>query len=324
MASGLLAFFDDISVILDDVAAMSKIAARKTAGIVGDDLAVNANVVVGIDPTRELPIVGKIALGSLLNKVVLIPLALALPTAAIHPLLMVGGAFLCYEALHKMMHKKDSDDQAHEEELLVAVRENGNDLMKVENQKVKGAIATDAVLSAEVIAVALGAVATAPLKVKALTLGVVGLVMTVGVYGLVAIIVKVDDLGMHLGRSTGAGSEFKKKLGAGLVASMPIFMKCLSVVGTVAMFTVGGGLLLHGMPLLEHGIEAVLGSHSRGLLATVVHFVTVVGIGMLAGLITMPLFQGLGRLFSRLKGSSDSPERTAAEAASEPPESERP
>lgn len=180
-ASGLLALLDDIALILDDVAAMSKLAARKTAGLVGDDLAVNANAVVGIDPSRELPIVGKIALGSLLNKAVLIPLALALPATAIIPLLMFGGAFLCYEAVHKVSHKKGPEDEAHRQALLAAIQTSPEALMKVENKKVWGAIGTDTILSAEVVAVALGAVAQAPLLTKAFTLSVVGLGMAVGV-----------------------------------------------------------------------------------------------------------------------------------------------
>lgn len=319
MASGLLAFFDDISVILDDVAAMSKIAARKTAGIVGDDLAVNANVVVGLDPSRELPIVGKIALGSLLNKVVLIPLALALPKSAIHPLLMVGGAFLCFEALHKLMHKKDANDERHEEELLAAVRNAGDDLMKVENEKIKGAIATDFVLSAEVIAVALGAVSAAPMMTRALTLSLVGLAMTVGVYGLVAVIVKMDDLGLHLTKSAGGGKE---KLGKAILAAMPAFMKVLSALGTLAMFTVGGGILLHGIPALEHGLENAIASvTSIGFVGGVLNLVAVLIWGVLVGLVTMPVFLGLGSLFSRFKKGSGSPERTVAEAQSEPPAS---
>ena len=261
--SGLLALLDDITLILDDVAAMSKLAAKKTAGIVGDDLAVNANVVVGIDPSRELPIVGKVALGSLLNKAILIPLALALPAQAITPLLMFGGAFLCYEAVHKVSHKKDHEDEAHHEELLEAIQTSPEALMKVENKKVWGAIGTDTILSAEVVAVALGAVAAAPLATKALTLTVVGLAMTVGVYGLVGAIVKADDL---------------------------------------AMFVVGGGILLHGIPALEHtlheGLEhvpfhAFLGG-PLSLLGSLVF-------GVIAGFICLPIFGLLGKGIGALK-----------------------
>ena len=180
MSSGLLALLDDITVLLDDVAAMSKIAAKKTAGIVGDDLAVNANAVVGIDPKRELPIVGKIALGSLLNKAVLIPLALTLPSAAIPPLLMFGGAFLCYEAFHKITHKKDDKDEEHHQKMVIAIQDSPEALLKLENKKIWGAIGTDTILSAEIIAVSLGAIAHAPLVTQAATLSVIGIGMTIG------------------------------------------------------------------------------------------------------------------------------------------------
>lgn len=304
MASGLLAFFDDISVILDDVAAMSKIAAKKTAGIVGDDLAVNANVVVGIQPDRELPIVGKIALGSFGNKAILIPSALALPAAAIQPLLMFGGAFLCYEAFHKLSHKKDAHDDQHHQELVTAIQTSPDALMKVENKKVWGAIGTDFILSAEVIAVALGAVATAPLTTKALTLSVVGIGMTIGVYGLVAGIVKVDDLGLHLQSAEGEGAvaQRKRALGRTLVNSMPAAMKFLSFLGTAAMFAVGGGIVLHGIPgahhLLEEGIHSLT---SVQFLAGTLELLANVLFGILVGLVTSPLFGLLGKGVDALK-----------------------
>lgn len=317
-AGGLLAFFDDITVILDDVAAMSKIAARKTVGIVGDDLAVNANVVVGIDPKRELPIVGKIALGSLVNKAVLIPLALAVPSSAILPVLMFGGAFLCYEAFHKISHKEDAQDQAHKEELLAAIQTSPEALMKVENKKVMGAIGTDTVLSAEVIAVALGAVAAAPLMTKAVTLSVIGIGMTIGVYGLVAVIVKVDDLGLHLQQTPGesGGSRFKRNFGKALVDHMPKFMKTLSFLGTAAMFTVGGGIVLHGIPgaedLLKHGLEAV---SSNKIILTILDLFATLIFGLLLGLVTSPFFGLLLKGFSKLK-KAVFPKKNASE---EPP-----
>lgn len=299
---GLLAVLDDITTILDDVAAMSKLAVRKTAGIVGDDLAVNANVVVGLDPTRELPIVGKIALGSLANKAVLIPIALALPTPAITPLLMVGGAFLCYEAVHKLLPHGEHEEEAHHQEMLEAIQESPEALMKMENQKVWGAIGTDVVLSAEVIAVALGEVAQAPLMTKALALTVVGVGMTVGVYGMVACIVKADDLGLHLQKAAGGAPGLRQWIGRGLVKAMPWFMKLLSFLGTAAMFTVGGGILLHGFPAAEHALEALLQRapfHAQlggllGILGTVVF-------GILAGVVTMPVFGLAGRALAALK-----------------------
>lgn len=299
MASGgLLAVLDDITAILDDVAAMSKVAAKKTAGIVGDDLAVNANVVVGLDPSRELPIVGKIALGSLANKAVLIPIALALPTQAITPLLMVGGAFLCYEALHKITHKPTPTGQETAENPVTEPAA-PTDLRKLENQKVMGAIGTDAILSAEVIAVALGSVAAAPLPVRAMTLTVVGLAMTVGVYGLVAAIVKVDDVGLHLQASEGeeGRARFKRRLGRWLVAVMPHFMKFLSFLGTAAMFTVGGGIILHAFPSLEHALESIAG----GPLGAIIGLVGTLIFGMLIGLVSSPLFAFPGWLLKKLR-----------------------
>lgn len=291
--SGLLAVLDDITLIMDDVAAMSKLAAKKTAGIVGDDLAVNANVVVGIDPSRELPIVGKIAAGSLVNKAILIPLALALPAAAITPLLMFGGAFLCYEALHKLTHKHGPEDEAHHQELVEAIQTSPEALMKVENKKVWGAIGTDTILSAEVVAVALGAVATAPLMTKAVTLTLIGIGMTVGVYGLVAAIVKADDVGLWLQQSS---APFKRRLGDFLLRAMPWFMKGLSVLGTAAMFVVGGGILLHGIPALEHMIEAGL-THVPfhpffgGPLSLLVSLL----FGVAIGFVSLPVFGLLGK-----------------------------
>jgi predicted DNA repair protein MutK len=318
--SGLLAVFDDITLILDDVAAMSKIAARKTVGIVGDDLAVNANVVVGIEPSRELPIVGKIALGSLGNKAVLIPLALALPAAAIHPMLMFGGAFLCYEAFHKISHKKDAHDEQHHQEMLAAIETSPEAFMKIENKKVWGAIGTDAILSAEVIAVALGAVAAAPLMTKALTLSVIGLGMTVGVYGLVAGIVKVDDIGLHLKQAQGDGSNarFRRRLGDLLVSAMPKFMKGLSFLGTAAMFAVGGGILVHGVPPVEHGLKAAIASLGTvPALGGALEMLAAVVFGILAGLLTTPLFQLLAKGLGKIKSSM-------TKKPAEPPEASEP
>lgn len=287
-AGGLLAVLDDISVILDDVAVMSKVAGKKAAAIVGDDLAVNSSVVVGLDPSRELPIVGKIALGSLANKAVLIPLALALPQGVIGPLLLTGGAFLCFEAWHKVSHKEDAaDEQEHEKRLEALADENPEALMKLEKKKVWGAIGTDTILSAEVIIVALGTIApTEPMLTKAVTLTVVGVVMTVGVYGLVAGIVKADDLGLHL---QSRQSLVAQKFGRFLVAAMPKFMKGLSILGTLAMFSVGGGLLVHGVAPLHHFIEPLPGP--VGFLATMI-------VGVVLGIITSPIFGLLGKLLS--------------------------
>lgn len=287
MSGGLLALLDDVTLILDDVASMSKIAAKKSAAIVGDDLAVNANVVVGLEPSRELPIVGKIALGSLANKAVLIPLALALPAAVVDPLLLAGGAFLCYEAWHKLSHNKDAADERHHRKLLDAASESPEALMKVEKDKVWGAIRTDMILSAEVIIVALGAIASAPLIARALTLTVVGLAMTVGVYGLVAAIVKVDDLGLRLQKHQ---SGFRPRLGNFLVKAMPWLMRTLSVLGTLAMFSVGGGIWVHGVAVLYHRVEGSSGALE--LLMTLLF-------GVILGMVSSLIFGFLGKLLGK-------------------------
>lgn len=293
MAGGLLAFLDDVTIILDDVAILSKVAAKKTAAIVGDDLAVNANVVVGLEPSRELPIVGKIALGSLANKAVLIPLALALPAAVVDPLLLAGGAFLCYEAWHKVSHKKDGADEEHHQKLIEAASDSPEALMEIEKKKVWGAIGTDTILSAEVIIVALGAISTAPLMTKALTLSVVGLAMTLGVYGLVAGIVKVDDLGLRLQKQqSGLGPRFGKFL----VATMPRFMKALSILGTVAMFSVGGGIWVHGVGAIHHWFETLPSLLSLPLTLL---------FGLALGALVSPVFLLASRLLGKLRPRSN-------------------
>lgn len=295
MTPGLLTVLDDITVLLDDVATMSKVATKKTAALIGDDLAVNANVVVGLDPKRELPIVGKIALGSLVNKALLIPLALLLPHRFIGPLLLFGGAFLCYEALHKLLHRKKSSAEnpvSKSPEL---------DPAAVEKKKVWGAIGTDTILSAEVLAVALGAVASAPLLTKALSLAFVGLAMTVVVYGTVALIVKADDVGLKLERSP---TVWLQKLGAFIVRATPRFMGVLSFVGTMAMLLVGGGILVHGVPPLEHGVEAFTqGVTESSLLRSALGFGVNLLAGLVLGLVSYPVFTLLGSGIERLTTS---------------------
>ena len=294
--SGLLALLDDITSILDDVAAMTKVAAQKTAGIVGDDLAVNAQGLVGLQPDRELPIVGKVALGPALNKVVLVPLALALPRSVITPLLMLGGAFLCYEGVHKIAHKHTEEDDKHEDALLNALQTGPEALAAFESQKVKQAIFTDVILSAEIVAVALGSVADEPLQIKAMVLSLVSLGMTVGVYGLVAFIVKLDDIGLHLQKKGGSSAT----LGSALVNYTPVFMRGLSVVGTIAMFMVGGGIILHGLHSVEeavhHGLEAAL--HAPALVSVASLAVTVL-VGMAVGALCVGIIEGGKRVLGR-------------------------
>jgi len=258
MASSLLALLDDIATILDDVALLSKVAARKTAGVLGDDLALNAQQVTGVCADRELPVVWAVAKGSLVNKAILVPAALAVSAVApwaVTPLLMVGGAFLCYEGFEKLAHKilhSRSYDEAHQLELEHALLNPKIDLRVVEKDKIKGAVRTDFILSAEIIAITLGTVAGSAFAVQLAVLGAIALVMTAGVYGLVAAIVKLDDLGLYLSGQTHSAA---RSAGAAILRAAPWLMKGLSVAGTAAMFLVGGGILVHGAAPVREALE---------------------------------------------------------------------
>lgn len=254
MATSLFALLDDITTVLDDVGVLTKLAAKKTAGVLGDDLALNAQQVAGVTSNRELPVVWAVARGSLLNKAILVPLALLLSVFApwaVTPLLMAGGAYLCYEGVEKLAHKwlHAGDDAAHEAELARMLTDPGMDPVQIERDKVKGAIRTDFVLSAEIIAITLAAVAAATLTTRIGVLVTIALVMTAGVYGLVAAIVKLDDLGLHLQQRA---SRAAQTAGRAILAAAPWLMRTLSVVGTLAMFLVGGGIIAHGVPALHH------------------------------------------------------------------------
>jgi hypothetical protein len=259
--SSLFALIDDIATLLDDVSVMTKVAAKKTAGVLGDDLALNAQQVTGVKADRELPVVWAVAKGSAVNKAILVPAALAISALApwaIIPLLMIGGAFLCFEGFeklaHKFLHSKDEDD-AHHEELVKAVSNPAVDIVAFEKEKIKGAVRTDFILSAEIIVISLGTVATAAFGQRVAVLVGISLLMTVGVYGLVGGIVKLDDAGLYLSRKPGA---FPRLLGRGLLRGAPILMKFLSIAGTAAMFMVGGGILTHGIPFLHHMSEGIV------------------------------------------------------------------
>ncbi|HMO45843.1 MAG TPA: DUF808 domain-containing protein [Rubrivivax sp.] len=271
--ASLIALIDDIASVLDDVSVLTKAAAKKTTGVLGDDLALNAQQVTGVAAERELPVVWAVAKGSLLNRAILVPLALAISAFApwaVTPLLMIGGAFLCYEGFeklaHRFLHRRDAGRQPHgegtreqDEARTQARAEPAADPAALEKAKIKGAIRTDFVLSAEIIAITLGTVASAPFGTRVAVLAGIALLMTVGVYGLVAGIVKLDDAGLHLSRSAGAQAwaALQRALGRGILLSAPWLMKALSVAGTAAMFLVGGGILVHGVPWLQHGIEAL-------------------------------------------------------------------
>src|SRR6185503_1483925 len=257
-ASSLLALIDDIATVLDDVAILTKVAAKKTAGVVGDDLALNANQVAGVKAERELPVVWAVAKGSFLNKLILVPSALAISALApwaIIPLLMIGGAFLCYEGFeklaHRLLHGKAEED-AHHKDLVQALSDPAVDLVAFEKEKIKGAIRTDFILSAEIVVITLGTVAEAAFMTQVVVLSGIAILMTIGVYGLVAGIVKLDDAGLYLSKRAGAARAF----GDFILALAPWLMKGLSVAGTAAMFLVGGGILVHGIPPLHRLLES--------------------------------------------------------------------
>ncbi|MHA7817353.1 MAG: DUF808 domain-containing protein [Pseudohaliea sp.] len=257
--SSLLVLLDDIAAILDDVSVMSKVAAKKTAGVLGDDLAVNAEKVTGVRADRELPVVWAVAVRSLRNKVILVPAAMALATVApwaIAPLLVCGGLFLCYEGSEKLWHavsvSRESRAQAHRKRI-ERLADPVADPREVEREKIRGAVRTDFILSAEIIVITLGIVAGEALATQVGVLSAIALIMTVGVYGLVAGIVKLDDAGLHLAERESAPLQF---LGRGLLAFAPWLMRALGVVGTAAMFMVGGGILLHSAHALEQAVAA--------------------------------------------------------------------
>jgi len=263
-ASSLLALIDDIATVLDDVAILTKVAAKKTAGVLGDDLALNAQQVAGVKADRELPVVWAVAKGSFVNKLILVPAALAISALApwlVTPLLMIGGAFLCYEGFeklaHRYLHGKD-EDAAHHKELIDALSDSSVDLVAFEREKIKAAIRTDFILSAEIVVITLGTVAASSLATQVAVLSGIAILMTVGVYGLVAGIVKLDDAGLHLSQRSGAGAfaRLQRGLGAAILRVAPWLMKDLSVAGTAAMFLVGGGILVHGIPPLHHLVES--------------------------------------------------------------------
>lgn len=258
MATSLLALLDDISLLADDVAAMSKVAAKKTAGVLGDDIALNANQVTGFAPSRELPVVIAVAKGSAINKAILVPIALLLVVLvpwALTPLLMLGGAFLCYEGvekvLHSLLHSREEDEQ-HHKALLDTVQQTPEQIVALEREKIKGAVRTDFILSAEIIAITLGTMQGVPLAQQATVLVAISIAFTVGVYALVAGFVKFDDLGIYL---CAGASRVKRAAGRFILRATPYLMKALSIGGTVALFLVGGGIIVHGLPMLENLVE---------------------------------------------------------------------
>jgi uncharacterized protein len=299
MASSLLTLLDDIATVLDDVAVMTKVATKKTAGVLGDDLALNAQQVSGVSADRELPVVWAVAKGSFVNKAILVPSALAISTFApwgVTPLMMAGGAFLCYEGtekvLHRLLHSRAEDAIEHAE-LVKAVADPAVDLVAFERGKIRGAIRTDFILSAEIIVITLGTVAAAAFWTKLAVLVGIALIMTVGVYGFVALIVKLDDVGLNL---TQRASKTARAVGRGILRAAPWLMKFLMVAGTAAMFLVGGGILTHSIEPLHHAIETLL--HGRGWLETVGRMLADALVGLVLGAVVL----GVVELVKRVRG----------------------
>jgi len=324
-APSLLALLDDIATILDDVAILTKVAARKsaavaddvavltrvaaqkTAGVLGDDLALNAEQVAGVRADRELPVVWAVAKGSAVNKAILVPSALAVSAVApwaVTPLLMVGGAFLCYEGFEKVAHKLlhgSERDEAHRAELARALLDPQADLAALERSKIKGAVRTDFILSAEIIVIALGAVAAAPFPTRVGVIAAIAVLMTVGVYGLVAAIVKLDDAGLYLSRRSGSSpfARLQRALGAGILGAAPWLMRSLSLAGTAAMFLVGGGILSHGIPPLHHWSEGL--AHGGGLVGSLGPALANAVVGVVAGGLVVGLVSLARKLGGRLR-----------------------
>lgn len=288
--SSLFALIDDIASLLDDVAAMTKVATQKTAGVLGDDLALNAQQVSGVQADRELPVVWAVAKGSIRNKVILVPAALAISALipwAVLPLLMLGGAFLCYEGFEKLAHKflyHEAEDEQHHAELVNALASTQTDMVAFEKDKIKGAVRTDFILSAEIIVIALGTVANATFSQQVIVLAGIALIMTIGVYGIVVGIVKLDDAGLWLSQRPGENlwRKFQHRSGRAILFAAPVLMKTLSVVGTAAMFMVGGSILGHGLHSVHAGIQLAAQAAA-----------TVPGTGGLLGSVTPVLLQGL-------------------------------
>ena len=303
--ASLLVLIDDIATILDDVAVLTKVAAQKTAGVLGDDLALNAQQVAGVAAERELPVVWAVAVGSLVNKAILVPAALAISAFipwAVMPLLMLGGIYLCLEGVEKLAHKwlhSAEEDAAHHAEELAAVADESVDLAQFEKEKIKGAIRTDFVLSAEIIVIALGTVAGQPFSSQVAVLASIGVIMTVGVYGIVAGIVKMDDVGAWLLQK---GSGMAKVVGKGLLLAAPKLMRLLTVLGTAAMFLVGGSILVHGIPPLHHAIEH--GAATAGALSGVLEMVMDAVVGVVGGALALLGMQAFGAARRLLSGGA--------------------
>ncbi|NDJ58107.1 DUF808 family protein [Enterobacteriaceae bacterium 4M9] len=295
--SSLLTLLDDIATLLDDISVMGKLAAKKTAGVLGDDLSLNAQQVTGVRANRELPVVWGVAKGSFVNKLILVPLALVISAFApwaITPLLMLGGAFLCFEGVEKVLEslrsrgKKQSPQERQQRLEAIAAQ----DPKAFERDKIKGAVRTDFILSAEIVAITLGIVADAPLLTQVLVLSGIAILVTIGVYGLVGLIVRLDDMGYWLVERT---SALARATGKGLLALAPWLMKSLSIIGTLAMFLVGGGILVHGIAPLGHAIEG-FAAQGGVLIASVLPVLINLVLGFIVGGAVVLIVNGINRL----------------------------
>jgi uncharacterized protein len=299
MAASLFLLLDDIATVLDDVSVLTKVAAKKTAGVLGDDLALNAQQVAGVKADRELPVVWAVCKGSFVNKLILVPAALLIGSFlpwAITPLLMVGGAFLCFEGVeklgHKFLHKDEHDAEVAQH--VQAVADPAVDVVAAEKAKIKGAVRTDFILSAEIIVITLGTVGGQSFGTQVAVLSGIAIIMTIGVYGLVAGIVKLDDAGLWLTRRASAAQQ---ALGRGILAAAPWLMKALSVAGTAAMFLVGGGILVHGVPALGHAVEAW--AAGAGALGAVGSMLVNAGVGIVAGAIVLGVVEAVKKALGK-------------------------
>ena len=298
--SNLLALVDDIAIILDDVAVLSKVAAKKTAGLLGDDLALNAEQVSGVKADRELPVVWAVAKGSFLNKLILVPSALLISAVApwlIAVLLVMGGLYLCFEGFEKISHKwlHDKDElEARYQAKLAALADQKVDMVKLEKNKIKGAIRTDFILSAEIVVIVLGTVQSEPFLTQVIVVSLLALGITFGVYGLVAGIVKLDDVGLYMLKKSVSGSfnDLQRFVGRSLLIIAPLLMKFLSIVGTAAMFLVGGGILVHSIEIIHHATDSLMsamGVPLEGIVATLVPVLVEGTVGLIAGALVLAI-----------------------------------
>jgi predicted DNA repair protein MutK len=285
MATGILALLDDVASVLDDVAVMTKVAAKKTTGVIGDDLALNAEQMNGISAEKEIPIIWAVCKGSFVNKLILVPVAMIISyfvPALVIPLLMIGGAYLCFEGVEKVLEKVF---HTHKNDIRPALSE---------SEKIKGAIRTDFILSAEIIVISLGSIKSGSFIGQLLTLSLISIIMTIGVYGFVALIIKLDDMGLWLHKKE---SKIGKKVGFVLLNSAPYLMKALGLIGTVAMFLVGGGIISHGIPALGHWFETVLSVLNSASLRIILGISFEGFIGVVTGFIVL----GLVSVVSKVK-----------------------